>query len=102
LVPNCDPEDRTTVSKYLSYTYMEKNGKPKTIRLPPVHIYLKSRTIDTETVALLDTGATKTILLKEYADILALGYIKDDHGTSLNLKLSEQEELSTVGGSPAR
>lgn len=81
MVPNSEPdEDRTTVTKYLSYTYRDKNGNPRVIKLPLAHIYLKSPITDTEAVGLLDTGATKTILPREYANILSLVYIRDEKG----------------------
>lgn len=87
--PNCGPEDKTTVAKYLTYTYKDKHGNAHAIKLPLVHIYMRSPTVDTETVALLDTGATKTILAKEYADILSLEYVKDEQGNLI--------ESETVG-----
>jgi hypothetical protein len=81
-----ESEDRKIVCKYLTYRYKNAEGIFRTIRLPLVNIYLKSPTADTETIALLDTGATKTLLPLEYAQILSLQYLTDDKGNLLKIE----------------
>lgn len=75
-----ESDSRNIVCRYLTYTYKDGRGVTRTIRLPLVNIYLKSSTADTETIALLDTGATRTVLPREYADILSLQYLRAEDG----------------------
>lgn len=74
---------RTITCKYLAYTYRGRNGSPRVIRLPLVHLYLESSEVATETVGLVDTGATRTLIPLELAEILSLRY--------------EEGEAETVG-----
>ena len=60
------------VCKYLSYSYRAKDGSVAAIRLPLVHIRIKSSETELETIGLVDTGATKTLIPKELAEILLL------------------------------
>lgn len=69
-----DGADRNViVCKYLNYQY-RRNNILYTIRIPLVHIYLKSSNIEFETVGLVDSGATQTLIPKEIADTLQLDY----------------------------
>jgi hypothetical protein len=73
-------EDRTVVCKYLIYSYKtKKDGITHNPRLPLVNIYLKSATADYDTIALVDSGATRTIIPLDLAEILSLQFerVKD-------------------------
>jgi predicted aspartyl protease len=48
-----------------------------------VHVRLRSRTGELDTAGLVDSGATQTLIPKELANILALGYDKGEDGTLL-------------------
>ena len=76
-------EDRTVVCKYLIYSYRTKDGRVHTLRLPLVNLYLKSTTADYETIALVDSGATKTIIPLDLGEILSLQYEKAKDGSLL-------------------
>ncbi len=45
-----------------------------------MNIYLKSNVADYETIALVDSGATRTIIPKDFAEILSLGYLMNPDG----------------------
>lgn len=79
----CESQVRKTVCKYLVYSYKTSDGSLRTIRLPLVQVYLKSPVANTNTIGLVDSGATKTILPQEYGEILSLQYEKDASGRLL-------------------
>ncbi len=76
-------EDRTVVCKYLIYSYKSKDGTVHNPRLPLVNLYLKSAIADYDTIALVDSGATKTIVPLDLAEILLLEYEKAKDGSLL-------------------
>ncbi len=90
--------DRSVVCKYLCYTYRRRDGTPHVIRLPLVQIYLKSSEMEYHTIALVDTGATATLIPHEFAEALELEYEKESHetigaGGKFNCKMVTLEKL---------
>lgn len=69
-------EARKIVCKYIAYKYQQKNGSLKYIKLPLVHVRLESAENAFESVALVDSGATQTLIPLELAEILKLQYEK--------------------------
>ena len=53
------------------------------VRLPIVHVYLKSKAADFDTIALVDSGSDRTLIPREQAGILALNYAKNKEGKIL-------------------
>ncbi len=91
-------DDRNVVCKYLAYGYTRKDGSTHVIRLPLVHIYLKSSEADYETIGLVDTGATKTLIPREFAEELSLKYKKQlaetvGAGGTFNCQMATLEKL---------
>ena len=74
-------EDRTVICKYLTYTYTTNNGVTHNPRLPMVNIFLKSPASEYDTIALVDSGATKTIIPLDLAEILSLEYMTKKDGS---------------------
>ena len=74
---------RSVNCKYLFYRLRSKNGKTKMVRLPIVHVYLKSKAADFDTIALVDSGSDRTLIPREQAGILALNYAKNKEGKIL-------------------
>lgn len=72
--------DRNVVCKYLFYKFRYSNGSPHFIQLPMVHTHLRSKSADFDTIALIDSGATQTLIPRELADILDIEYDKDKDG----------------------
>jgi hypothetical protein len=67
-------ETRNVICKYLSYKYQLKDGSFRFIKLPLVHVRLTSTESVFESVALVDSGATQTLIPLELAEILELQY----------------------------
>jgi hypothetical protein len=74
-------------SKYLYFRYTDRRtGEAKSILLPLVHVHLKSESAEFDTVALVDSGATTSLLPREQAEILDLDYAKDKEGRNLKVE----------------
>ncbi len=65
---------RGVVCKYLVYEYRRGGSVVARIRLPLVQIYLKSRKADSSTIALVDSGATRTMMPRELSEVLSLEF----------------------------
>jgi|ADKI01.1.fsa_nt_gi hypothetical protein len=82
-------EDRNVTCKYLPFSYRNPDGSTKYIQLPLVPVFLKSESAEFQTVALVDSGATSTLLPRDQAEILKIKYEEDKEGKHL--------EVPTVG-----
>ncbi|MEM3727793.1 MAG: retropepsin-like aspartic protease [Candidatus Bathyarchaeia archaeon] len=81
------PSKKSVTCKYLFYRYTMRNGTVRTLLLPLVHVRIESPEEHIETDALVDSGATRTLIPKEIAEILP------------SLKYEEQRaEVTGAGG----
>ena len=78
--------DRTVICKYLIYSYKTKDGVTHNPRLPLVNVYLRSGTTDYDTIALVDSGATRTIIPLDLAEILSFQYERKPDGSLLKFE----------------
>ena len=95
---------KTIVCKYLAYK-LSPSAKSKFVRLPLVHVYLKSDNgTDLYTSALVDSGSTSTFLPAELASILGLKNLVDSSavgaGGSFPTSLSKLALLQIWKGVP--
>jgi len=67
---------KSITCKYLAYRF-SLEGPPKYIRLPMVHVYLKSGDKEFTTIGLVDSGSTATFLPCELVEILELSNLQD-------------------------
>lgn len=67
--------ERTITCKYLFYSYRSHDGSISTIQLPLINVQIVSTLEEGfSTIALIDSGATSTLMPKEIADVLLLPY----------------------------
>src|SRR5712691_3304130 len=70
------------VCSYLYYKELHASGETRWVKLPVVAIDLKSEHARYVTVALVDSGAERTFLQKQDAELLELKPVKKKDGTN--------------------
>jgi|SRR5712692_824969 len=70
------------VCQYLYYKERHSSGEVRWVKLPVVAIDLKSQRAHYVTVALVDSGAERTFLQKQDAELLELKPLKNQDGTN--------------------
>lgn len=71
-----DRSQKSITCKYLAYRFPRGNSFVH-LRLPMVHVYLKSGDRDVTTDGLVDSGSTATFLPNEFVDVLELTGLED-------------------------
>ncbi len=77
-----ESSNASIVCQYLYYKERYSSGEMRWVKLPVVAIDLKSEHAHYVTVALVDSGAERTFLQKQDAELLELTTVKNQDGTN--------------------